>query len=162
MVGGLNDAQLRSGALVKVDGPHHNGTTYHAREFRPGRRPAEYYANLNDRAFAWSNSEDLIRGAIDLQARGRRRRPRRPSRVPDRPRSAPSRAVASLYIDPRFVERLLASAPPKSSNAGDEKVFAVVMRYVASVRYAGAALEWRDGLILHTEEIVDPSGFPPP
>ena len=66
----------------------------------------------------------------------------------------------SLFVDPRFVERLLASAP-HSADAGGERVLALFGRYLAAVRYFGAAVEWRDGFVLHTEEVVDPSRLSP-
>lgn len=159
LVGGLNAAQSKTGELRRVTDRDRGGTTYHAREFRAARRPTEFYATLGDRVFAWSNSEELIQGVIDRRSKGAGGVTELPDvrRLRER---LPRRAVASLYVDPRFVERLMA-VTPKPSKPGDEKVFALLTRYLAAVRYAGAALEWRDGLILHTEEVVDPGAVSP-
>src|SRR5262249_38913532 len=67
---GVNDAQLKKGELTRVAQKVRDGAGYFAREFRAPRRPDEFYAYLPDRVFAWSNSEELILGALDRQARG--------------------------------------------------------------------------------------------
>ena len=36
----------------------------------------------------------------------------------------------------------------------------MLTKYLGAVRYAGAALEWRDGPVLHTEEVVDAHALP--
>ncbi len=66
----------------------------------------------------------------------------------------PSRAVVSAYIDPRFVGRVL-NAAPRESKPGDPRIWEVLDRKASAWRYFGAVLEWRDGIILHTEEVVD-------
>ena len=68
LIVGLNAAQLKSGELLRVTDRPLGNLTYHVREFRPGERPSEYYAALEDRVFAWSNSEELIRHAHGLQS----------------------------------------------------------------------------------------------
>lgn len=134
------------------------GTTYQVREFRGGQRVNECYAALPDRVFAWSNSEDLIRGVIDRQSRGlggldgvadfRKVRDR-----------LPARGVSTVFVDPRFVERLLAASPrPRTTAEG--RAFALFGQYLGAVRYAGLALEWRDGVVIHTEEVIDPAKLP--
>jgi len=157
LVGGMNAAQGKSGELRQVADRMHGGVTYHAREFRAARRLTEFYANLDGRVFAWSNSEELIRGAIDRQSKGAGGLADLPDvrRVRER---LPRRAAASLYVDPRHVERLMA-ASPRPKNPDDETMFALLSRYLASVRFAGAAVEWRDGLIVHTEEVIDPNAI---
>ena len=75
----------------------------------------------------------------------------------------PPRSVAALYVDPRFADRVLAGGPRRRPpNPATRRSSPCWTRYLAAVRYAGAALGWRhDGLIVHTEEVVDPTGFPP-
>lgn len=158
-VAGLDAAQTKKGELVRVSDRRRGTAAYHVREYRPGSRPDEFYAHLGDRVFAWSNSEELLLGVLDRQAEGsvglggladfRRIRSR-----------LPSRSVVSILVDPRFVERIApASSGPR--NPGDEPLLALLGRYLAAVRYAGAAVEWRDGVILHTEEVVDPAKLSP-
>src|SRR5262249_18099054 len=107
---------------------------------------------------AWSNSETLIRGAIERSAG-------QPG-LGDDPRyqavraGLPERAVARLFLNPRFLERLLAADPPPS-RPGEAIVRELGRRYLAAVDYAGVALEWRDGLILHLHEAIDPSKLSP-
>jgi hypothetical protein len=72
----------------------------------------------------------------------------------------PGDPLVSLFIEPRFVERVLA-ATPRPTNERDERTAAMLAHYLHAVRYAGAALDWRDGLVLHTEEQVDPSKLDP-
>ncbi|MCA1686627.1 MAG: hypothetical protein LC745_11775, partial [Planctomycetia bacterium] len=158
IVGGINVAQLKSGELRQIGDRDRGGTAYHVREFR-GRRAPEFYATLDDRVFAWSNSEELIQGAVDRQKDGAGGLAGSPDfrRVRGR---LPVRPAASLFVDPRFVGRLLA-ASPKPRKPDDERVAALLTRYLAAVRYAGAALEWRDGLVLHTEEVVSPDAIAP-
>lgn len=155
----LNAAQTKKGELARVSPRQVGGVEYHAREFRDGKKPDEFYAHLADRVFAWSNSEDLIRGAIDRQARG--------SGGLDGVEAArqvrgrlPSRSAVSVFVDPRFLERVLASSP-RAAKPEQERLFALLGRYLAAVRYAGAAVAWRDGPVLHTEEVVDPAKLSP-
>ena len=158
LIDGLNRALSRSGELARVVEKSHNGTTYHVREFRPGGRVDESYAVIDGAVFAWSNSEEMVRAAIDrragaggglgdsadfLRVRGK----------------LPERALASLYLDPRFAERVLA-ASPRPEKPSDERGQAMLTRYLAAVRYAGLALDWQNGPVLHTEESVDPARLP--
>ncbi len=161
LVDRLNAAQLKSGELIRVTDRERSATPYHVREFRPNPRDRapEFYATINNRTLAWSNSEELIQGVIDRQNLGAGGL----ASLPDLQRirqNLPERAVASLFVDPRFVERVLASAPRQKSG-DDDVVFSLLGRYLGAVRYAGAALEWRDGLILHTEEVVNPDALAP-
>ncbi|GAC1470883.1 MAG: hypothetical protein NVSMB9_16430 [Isosphaeraceae bacterium] len=156
---GLNASTSKGSERPRVSKRTRGGTTYHVREFPPGPRPDEFYALLKDRVFAWSNSEALLHGVIDGQADG--------SRGLDgvdgfqKVRGLlPGHALASLFVDPRFVERLLAAAP-RARDAGESRVLALFGQYLAAVRYAGVALEWRDGFVIHTEEVVDPAKIGP-
>jgi hypothetical protein len=151
----LNSAQTRKGELARVGRHSWHGSSYSSREYHDGKKPAEYYTTLPDDTFAWSNSEDLIRGLIDRKAEGS-------GGLGDDPRfrqvrrKLPAGAVATLYVDPRFLERVRA-ASPRSGKPGDEQVQAMLGRYLAAVEYAGAALEWQGGLTLQTEETLDRS-----
>jgi hypothetical protein len=72
----------------------------------------------------------------------------------------PAGAVASVFVDPRFLERT-AAASPRPNDPGQERVFALLGRYLAAVRFAGIAVERRDGIVVHTEEVVDPAKLDP-
>ncbi len=160
LVSGLNASLLKSGDLQRLSERNRGGTAYQVRDFRAQHRPRDYYAVLNDRVFAWSNSEDLIQGAIDRQSGSQSGLASRPEFRLIRDR-LPAHPVASLYTDPRFLEGLATASPSaKSAKPGDDKAAALLARYLGAVRYAGVALEWRDGLILHSEEVVDPSTLP--
>jgi hypothetical protein len=153
LIRAINDAERQGGTLVEVVERTRGATTYSVRRFRPGTKPDEAYVLLGPDTFAWSNSEDLIRGVID-------RRSGPPGLGADprfrRVRSAlPAGAVASLFVDPRFVERM--AAEPKPPTPGEGLAAEAMLRYLAAVEYAGLALEWRDGLILHAHEAIDPS-----
>ncbi len=152
LISTINDAERKDGALVEVATRDRGGTSYSVRTFRAGTKPPEAYAILGD-TFAWSNSEALIREVIDRTAQG-------PGlgalpgfrKVRD---GLPPRSAASLFVDPRFVERMLA-ADAKPHSREEERNLAFLRRYLSPLEYAGACLQWRDGLILHAREAIDP------
>ena len=83
------------------------------------------------------------------------------------PRSGGSPATTAgdgtgrLFVDPRAIERLMAAAPPPSKPT-DANILALIARYAASVRYAGAALVWGDkSIVVHTVETLEPSKVDP-
>jgi hypothetical protein len=62
-----------------------------------------------------------------------------------------------VFVDPRTIERILGAAPPPRKPE-DVRIMALLVRYVAAVDYAGAALAWDDdSLAVHTVETLDPS-----
>ncbi len=159
LVDSLNANQRRSGELTRLDKKGRRGLEYIARNFKPGTRLAEFYAHLDDGTFAWSNSEALIHGVIDRKVGGG------PSLKENSAflgvRSAlPDKALASLFVNPRLVERTMA-ASIRPIEPGQERVLAALGRYLAAVGYAGLALEWRDGPVLHLHESLDPTKLDP-
>jgi hypothetical protein len=159
LIEGVNAAQLKNGELRRVSERRRGDVVYHAREFPPGPRPDEYYSKLDDRVFAWSNSEGLIQGAIDRQQAGS-------GGLADVPvfrevrGGLPGRSAVALFVDPKFAGRLLAAAP-MPAKPQEQRFLELVGRYLAAVRYAGAAVEWRGGFVLHTHELVDPARLGP-
>ena len=157
MIALANDAERKAGALIDLADHPRGHDSYTVRTFRPGTKPAEAYAILGD-LFAWSNSEALIQGVIDRRGRH--------AGLADLPafrevrRNLPAGAAVSLFADPRFIERVLSpgSAPTAPQ---DVRAAEAVKRYLAALRYAGAALEWRDGPVLHLHEVFDPEKVPP-
>jgi hypothetical protein len=159
LVAGLNAAQSKDGALRKVLPRQRAGVVYHVRQFAPGTRPDEFYAVLDGGLLAWSNSEELIHGAIDRKT-GNATGLADVAAFRDVRQKLPAGALVSLFLEPRFAERLLA-ASPRPANERDERLAGLVGRYLAAVRYAGAALTWNDGPVLHTEEAIDSSKLDP-
>jgi hypothetical protein len=155
----LNDAQKKKGEMVRVSERRRGEAVYFVREFLPGLRPDEFYAHLDGSVFAWSNSEELIRDVIDRQARGPGGLAELPA-VHEVRRRLPEGAAATALIDPRFVAQILA-ASSRPRKPGEERLHALIGRYLAAVRHAGASVSWRDGLVLHTEEVVDPEKLGP-
>ena len=155
----INAAQSKQGELLRVVDRSRGVTAYSVREFRPGGRATEYYVTLPDRLFAWSNSEEFLKGVIDRKAGGA-------ASLHDNPgfrgvrRRLPDRAVASLFVDPNFVRSLVA-AVPRPTSPGEQRAFAMFGRYLDAVTYAGAAIERRDGVVLHVEESLDPAKLDP-
>jgi hypothetical protein len=153
VVATINTGEKQDGALVDLVDKTHGGITFHARKFKPGTKPDEFYAILGKDVFVWSNSEALVRDAIDRQSK--------PSGLNEQPRfrkvreALPGRAVASFFVDPRFVERVGAAAPGNAARNRDDAWGAFLTRYIEAVEYAGAAFEWRDGFVLHVHEVVD-------
>ncbi len=155
----LNEAQTRKGELARVVERSWHGSPYSVREYQGGKKPADYFATLDGGTFAWTNSEELVRGAIDRAAGGSRSLAD-VAKFQGVRRRLPGRAAVSLFVDPRFLERILA-ASPRSSKPEEERVQALFGRYLGAVEYAGAALEWRGGFVLHAEETLDPGKLDP-
>jgi hypothetical protein len=156
----LNAAQTHSGEVARVNRLSRSGVLYWSREFRPGTgKPTEYFTILEDHTLAWSNAEDLVQGVIDRrvgQARSLADEPRF-QRVR---RRLPERAALSLFLDPAFLsQRLAASA--EAQKPGGDPMAALIGRYLGAMDYLGAALEWRDGIVLHTEETLNPGKLDP-
>jgi hypothetical protein len=159
LIATINSAEKRDGPLVEVVEKTHKAARYSIRNFRPGTKPTEFYAILDGSTLAWSNAEDLITGAIDrLDGRGGLGNDARFRPVRD---GLPAHPAASLFVDPRFVERMHA-ADPASHKKSDDAIGPILARYFAAIQYAGAAVEWRDGLVLHTHELIDPAKLDEP
>ena len=90
---------------------------------------------LDDGTFAWSNSEAMILGRDRPQ--GRRAGPawattRRSARSA---RGSPSGPLASLFVNPRLLERAMAEPPRARPRTGGS---ALLARYVGAVGHVGA------------------------
>ncbi|MFO0954908.1 MAG: hypothetical protein U0835_27845, partial [Isosphaeraceae bacterium] len=156
LIRGVNDAQLKEGVLHNVAERKIGEVAYHVREFG-GRQPDEYYVVLEGAIFAWSNSEDLVREVIDRREKGGGLGETETFRTIRA--GLPERALLSAYVEAGFARRVLAAAP-RPDDARGERLAAVVGRYLGAVRYAGAALAWDDGPVLHTHEALDPTRLP--
>jgi hypothetical protein len=180
----VNTTQQNSGELARLGDRVHGGATYHVREFPAGsERSAEWYVTYPDGTCAFSNSEALIQAVIDRkshvphaqrgQGTGSRVAPTsgHPSKsaccLGDLPRlksvqnCLPAHALARLYLDPRQVERLLAAAP-RSNTPDEAKLPDMILRYLAAVDYAGAALVLTESaVVIHTVEALEPSRLDP-
>ena len=150
----LNDAQRKDGSLADVASKSRGDAAYSVRTFRPGTKPPEAYAILGD-TFAWSNSEALIQGVIDRRARAKG------DGLGDLPgfrrvrQGLPAHPLALLFVDPKFLGRLLdVGQGPRTPQ--DAKVVEALHRTLATLEYAGAALRWQDGPILHLVEATLP------
>jgi hypothetical protein len=149
----LAEAQRRSGELLGIDSRSLGSARYAVRNFRPGTRPSDFYAHLPNDVFVWTNSEAWIRQAIDQQARGAEGLLGIPAFARVRA-GLPPGAMLGAYIDPGWLStQLRAGNAPRSELEG--RIFGLLTRYLGAVSYAGAALEWRDGFVLHTHEALD-------
>lgn len=156
----INTGEKHDGVLLEVVKKAHAGVTYQIRKFRPGAKPDETYAILANNVLAWSNSETLVREAIDRQTNGEglSRNPRfRAVRE-----ALPEHSLASFFVDPRFVERVSAASSGQPPRAPDDLWNMFFSRYLAAVTYAGASLEWRDGFVLQLHELIDPAKLDEP
>jgi len=154
-----NTAQTRRGGLVRVDVRRHGATSYQSRLFNPGARPSDHYVFLDDGTFAWSNSEAIIRDVIDRQAGGRVGWDTSPTFARLR-LGLPEHALASLFVTPNVLTQVLTTNRPVSSPA--RRYFnQVATTYIKAVGGTGFALEWWDGLVLHSHDLLDPRKLPP-
>jgi hypothetical protein len=160
LIHGINDAQRRSGELTRLAESTRAGASYWSREFRPAsRKPTEYFTVLDDNTFAWSNAEDLIQGVIDRRA-GQVRSLADIAVFQQVRRRLPEHAVASLFVAPRFLAQVLAAMARPQKPAND-RAAAVIGRYLTALDCVGAALQWRDGIVVDTEEVFDPAKLDP-
>jgi hypothetical protein len=160
LIHGINDAEQRSGELISLTESAHAGVSYWTRQFRAAsRKPAEHFTVLGDNTFAWSNSRELIEGVIDRRAGGT------PS-LADFPRfqqvrgRLPGNAAASLFVAPRFLAQVLSASSRRAEPARD-RAAELIGRYLGAMEYLGAALVWREGLVVQTEEVLDPIRLDP-
>jgi hypothetical protein len=159
LIARINEAELRNGTLVKVVERQYRSVSYSIRSFQPGTRPDDVFAVIGDGVFVWSNAQDLVRSAIDRQIEG--------GGLLADPRfekvraALPSQPLASIYVDPRFLTRIAAASTgtePPTDDAGER----LIRRYFDAIEYLGAAIEWRDGLILQVHESLDPAKLDEP
>jgi hypothetical protein len=153
-----NQAETADGSLAGVSTTGPPDRSYTVRSFKPGsKKEREYYRVFDDGTFAWSNSEDLIRGVLDRKAGVG------PGLLDDPGfrkvrRGLPSRSILTVHINPKFADRVLA-AVPRSGQPGDDRAAEILTRYIRSVEGIGLALEWRDGLLIHSHEVFDPKSL---
>ena len=155
----VNTEKIARGEFRRISDRSHRGVSYHVREMPAAGHDEEFYASLKDRVFIWSNSESLILSAIDRQA-GAARGLSEESAFRAVHEGLPDRAIASLYVDPQFVRKML-DASARIPKPEDERLFALATRYLKAVRYAGASVVWREGLVLQTREVFDPEKLTP-
>ena len=155
----VNASLSKDGALRRVTERTHAGAKYHVREFAAGNRETEYYARLGDRVFAWSNSEDLLRATIDRNAGGASGLSQVPAFAEVR-KGLPANPAASLFVDPKFIQGLLAGTPT-AEKPQERRLLALLGQYLSALRYAGLAVEWRDGVRIHTHELLEPERLGP-
>jgi hypothetical protein len=157
----INSAQTRSGELARVTRSTRLGVSYWSREFRPpAQRPAEYITVLDDHTFAWSNAEELVQGVIDRRAGKARALADEPKFQRVR-RRLPEPAAVSLFLEPSFLAQLLRAAARPPKKPARDRGAELLGRYLGAQEYFGGALQWHDGLVLHTEELVDPGKLDP-
>ncbi|MDR3636780.1 MAG: hypothetical protein P4L84_23450 [Isosphaeraceae bacterium] len=146
----FNSAQIRKGEIARVVPKSWRGVGYFARVHQDPTRPTEFYATL-DQTFAWSNSEKVLQGVLERHADAAPglAQSDRFRRVRDK---LPRNAALSLFVDAGFVRRSLAAAPQQKRSANEERVVAIFERYLGALEYAGAAVEWNDGIALQIEE----------
>ena len=160
LIDGLNKAQKDSLELSEVRQLTHQGVTYWLRTFQPAGKPPEWYAILGSDTFAWSNSEETIRGVVE---RWTNRDGKGLSAQPgfrEVRGQLPESAIVSLFVDPRHAEKLLNASPPPRKPE-EARFLAYVTGYLKALDFVGASLAWKDGPVLHVEEAVDPAKLPP-
>ncbi len=148
----VNSSERQAGALAGLKTIDHNGASYVARRFGDGR-PADYYAILGGSTFVWTNSESVVRRVIDQRADPALTSLGGSPRFRAIREGLPAGALATLYVDPRFVDRLLA----ESAEAQEEQpVLALIRDGIEPIDYAGAALLWDRGPIVRWRESIRP------
>lgn len=158
LIDAANQGDRDSGTLADLETRRRGAESYHVRRFRDDVKPTEYYSLFGDDIFAWSNSEELIQGAIDRHAPGAAAGLGAEPRFRKVRAALPARAVASLFVDPRVPERLIAA----DAMVGAADPTEAARRGLAAVEYAGLAIEWRDGFVAHAHASLDPKAIGEP
>ncbi|WP_165231236.1 hypothetical protein [Aquisphaera insulae] len=117
----MNEGQRNNGEIAAVARRKHGDVEFSVREFPSGSgKLDEAYVSWPDGVFALSNSEALIREAIDRKAGksvGSSSKGDKPAldRFREVDRRLPDRALVRAFLDARIVERLLRNAPRPES-----------------------------------------------
>ncbi len=156
MVRAIDEAQIRSGELSGVQARVRGKLGYSARLFKPVGRPPEYYALFDDGTLAWSNSEPLLWGVLDRKSTNRPGLGDDPDFRKVRA-GLPARPLASLFVNPRLVERSMAEGAKAEVN----RTSAMLTRYIESVGQFGLAILWDGGISLHSSESIAPQKLDP-
>ena len=156
LIAKVNASEIASGTLKQVvDMPGRDGSpTISHRKFAPGTKPDEWYTVLEENTFVWSNSEPMLRSAVARRATGEGLGSTPRFRAVDD--ALPKGAVACVYLDPRFLERV-AKADARGQKKEDETT---VLHALAALEYTGAAVLWQDGPVVHFHETLDPKRLP--
>jgi hypothetical protein len=155
----MNEIQTRSGELAVVEDRPRGPITYKIRKFKAANRPMEYYVQLDDGTFGWSNSETMIQEVIDRKLNPGTGLGNDPTFRKVR-RGLPDRPFLSLFVNPRLFERMMAENSPPAKPDQDRQA-AMLARYVGSISLLGLSLEVRNGFHLHAHEVRSPDKLDP-
>jgi hypothetical protein len=150
----LNEIQTKAGELDRVEPRVRGSLTYMVRRFKAGQRPSEFYIQLDDGTFGWSNSEGMIQGVID-------RKGGIGSGLSDDPRlqkvrrGLPDRALLRLFVNPRLLERLVVD-PSRSTKTSQDRLATMLARYLGAVAQVGFAVQWHEGFEIHSHAVLEP------
>ena len=145
----INASEKASGTLLEVEespGRAGSATVFH-RRFAPNTKPDEWYAVTRGDIYAWSNSEALLRGAVERSTEARAAHGPI-DRFREARRTMPEASFLQIHADARFLERLFLSEAPRQDSSPPISP----KRILAPIDRVGLALEWRDGPILHLRE----------
>ncbi len=142
--------------LERVEDVGSEAAAYKVRRFKPnsGREP-EYYRLFADGTFAWSNSETLIKAVIDRKNGGSL-----PSMAENADYSAvrsglPARSLVTLILSRKLTSLVLTQAT-QTDDAKQAKLAKSAAGYLQAVEAVGLSLEWRDGVVLHAHQVIEP------
>jgi len=153
-----NAALSKQGTLNQVITRRQGAVSYQTRSFKPGVRPDDHYVSFDDGTFAWSNSEASILEVIDRHAGTRHGFDASPSFKTLRA-GLPDKPLASLFVAPAVVAEALGTSLPASSSTR-RHINAFASKYLTAARMIGFAVEYRDGFVFHSHEVLDPSELP--
>ena len=148
-----NDARRRDKSLVSIDLKHIGSIEYSRRTFVNGTRPDDYLAILPGGTLVWSNNEAWLKRAIDRDHR------EAPKGLGDNPlfqavrSDLPGDSLIQIFVEPTFLKKLL-KAQHKIDRDGDKGI-RFLLALLEPIRYAAAAISWREGPVLDAREIVD-------
>ncbi len=153
-----NAALTRQGILIQITTHRQGAYSYQTRSFKPGVRPDDHSVSFEDGTFAWSNSEASILEVIDRRAGTRPGFGTSPGVAALRA-GLPDKALASLFIDPSVIAEALGTSRLASSSTR-RHINAIASKYLGAARKIGFAVEYRDGFVFHSHEVLDPSELP--
>jgi hypothetical protein len=151
-----NEARRRDKSLESIDVRRAGSVEYSHRSFIKGKRPDDYLAILPGGTLVWSNNEAWLKRAIDRgrgdESKGMRDNPLFESVRGD----LPGDSLIQIFIEPRFLEKLLKAR--KQIDRDGEKGIRFLLALLEPIRYAAAAIAWREGPVIDAREILEPGG----
>lgn len=149
LIKNLNRVQSAAGELKALDTRQHQGVTYHRRVHAKG---APWWYMVQGPVFALASSEATLKAVIE--------RPTQPAAVrPALRRAGAERALAALWINPRFFDAEL-KAKAQQALGADGKLFAGLLEHWKALDGVLVAIDVQEDVELRLSLLARPGDLP--